>query len=193
MRDKMIEKALYEMALNIGDGGELSLLDSHVFRHDAYNKFKEYPANGNIHVKHTPKSTEYVTLNHSNEEATHFSIITHRKAGYRSIPFDHDEQTSVNSKKGEHPGQSVKVMMNHIKTSNVPLVSSELQTDQGHKMWKQFIDSAMDHNYNVYYHDNNGLVKITPENKDFYHRKYFGDSINNEYTNMIVCKHEVKI
>jgi hypothetical protein len=193
MRDKLIENALYEMALSAGDGSELSYLDSHVYRQKMYQEHKsDEHVSHNIYRKPNDDHTEYTTLDHSTEEATHHSYIKHRKSGYRNIPFDHDEQLSVNSHKGSHLNQSTKVMLFHIEHSNKPLVSFEIQSDQGHKLWKTFAKSALDKGHNVYYHDHNGLVKLDHKNLDHYHKKYFGDSIRNENTNMLVSKEELK-
>lgn len=192
MRDQLIENALYEMALSAGDGSDLSYLHTRIFREKMYHDHKSDPTEfENVHVKRSPTSTEYVTLDHSKEEAIHHSLIKHRKYGYRNIPFDHDEQISVNSMKDSSPGQSVKVMLHHVETSGKPIVSSEIQSNQGHKMWKTFAETAMNKGHHVYYHDHNGLVKLNHENLDHYHKKYFGDALRNEETNMIVSKKEL--
>ena len=189
MRDQLIENALYEMALSAGDGSELSYLHTRIFREKMYHEHKNNPKEfENVHVKRTQSSTEYATLDHNKEEATHHSLIKHRKSGYRNIPFDHDEQISVNSMKGSNPGQSVRIMMHHLESSDVPIVSSEIQSDQGHKMWKSFAESALNKGHHVYYHDHNGLIQLNHDNLNHYHKKYFGDALKNEETNMVVSK-----
>lgn len=189
MRDKLIENALYEMALSAGDGAELSYLDSHVYRQKHYNDHKhDKIAFGNVRVKTTDSSTEYSTLDDNLEETTHTSFIKHRKSGYRNIPFDHDEQLSVNSVKGKHKNQAVNVMLHHVQHSGKPLVSSEIQSDQGHKMWKNFMSSALNNGHHVYYHEHSGFTKLNKDNYESFHRKYFGDTLKHENTNIIVSK-----
>jgi hypothetical protein len=82
-------------------------------------------------------------------------------------------------------------MHHHVEHSDKPLVSSDIQTDQGHKMWHTFAKESLDKGHHVYYHHGDSIVKLNKENLDEYHKKYFGDHLRNEDTNLIVSKHEI--
>lgn len=189
MRDKLIENALYEMAMNAGDGEELSYLDTHAIREKIYNETKSSPvAFDNVHVLKSGTRTEYATLDHDHEEATHHSLIKHRPAGHRNIPFEHDEQVSVNSIKNKHPGRSLEIMLHHVEHSGYPLVSSNIQSYQGHALWKKFVQQSLTNRYHCYYNEHGNLHEIDDTNIDMYHKRYFGDALKHEETNLVVSK-----
>lgn len=193
---RKIWKSLEEMSFSAGDGSELSKMKSKVYRNGMFYGFQDEPVvadHGNLKLHKQTKgdSTKYALLDHNKEEAVYKSHFAHHKAGTRNIPFDHDEQVMVDKHK-DSPISAWEHSYHHFEHSDHPLVTSDIQSDQGKKLWHKMSKKALDNGHHVYYHSESGkLIKLNHENLDKYVNKYHGDSFAHENRNLILSKKEL--
>ena len=176
-------KQFIEMAVNVGDMS----LDLHTEkRQKAYFEHsKNLPIHASIspdvklHKVETAGRVTYHTNDHKDSKTLHRADFENHKPT-DVLPFPHQEQVSVErihtDKLPKHYAETA--TYNHIKESNVPLISSTHQTPSGHKLWRGLAKRALDNNMHVYYHDGSALHKSNIYNLDSHLSSYFDPGTN---------------
>jgi hypothetical protein len=91
------------------------------------------------------------------------------------LPFDYDHQGIVDQHESAPKGTARAVILKHLDLHKVPISSSDVQTEAGHKMWRKLVPDAIDKGYHVYYWDSEKLHKTDRSNMEAHLNSYFGD------------------
>ena len=207
---KKFYEFIEEMARNIGE--PFSPLDkSEDQRKTMYSTnsnfvHHSYPISDNKSIELTKyvdanKNTTYSTNDHTNKEVLHYSNIKCHNPT-KSIPFEHEEQHTVERVKGDKlPKEyATNMIYDHFKKSNIPLKSSNVQYRTGHNMWRKLAHKALEDGHHVYYHDGTTLHKSTKDNVDQHldssfgkEERRYGKTISPDYEtrHMILSKHKL--
>ncbi|MDD4242718.1 MAG: hypothetical protein PHG08_00260 [Bacilli bacterium] len=200
---KTFKNFMTEMARSVV--GDYNILGTRKERNENYEFGKnglhiDYPVKDKQHIQlqqtYSRNDNEpmisYHTNDHEKKETLHISEIV-KKLPTRQLPFEHEEQIAAHKYPNEDlpKGYGTNVVYNHFKNSKLPLKSSDIQYQGGHKMWERLAHRAMDEGHHVYYHDSKELIKSTPETIDDHLQKYYGKYPENKNKHMIISKKEL--
>jgi len=161
-----VMKMLHEQAEVVTSDGRHPM-EYEDFRKHTFEDTSHYPIIANIsnthrlHMADGSKAIDYVTNDHSSQEAVHQSRIL-KLGPTQDIPFNHHEQSiATKSPESNLPKNYVQdLMFRHFEHFGVPLKSSDLQFPGGVKLWKTLSQKALDSGYHVYFHDHGIFNKL---------------------------------
>lgn len=183
-----------EMAFDIG--GNVTTLNNSKVRKNLYNKSKDHPVHldlGNgiaVHKKTEDEFTAYHTLNHKTGECIHYAKFKE----FHEKPFSHEVQFEVDQHKGNKDlpaGHARHITLDHMEHSSLPLRSDEIQSTEGHQMWRKMCKTALKCGYHVYHWDN-GLHKSNEGNIEDHLNASHGNKLADHYKHMVISNKELK-
>lgn len=184
----MVASNLFEMTVRMSaDVGMMAGDNARRFDETALKLQTKKEIDPGLIINSTRDGMRHITT--KDGKAIHMAQFSHNDPS-AAIPFTHHIQNIVDTDKDNAPrGISRRVMFDHMETHNVPIVSDDKQTDDGHKMWRKLVPEAIDKGYHAYYWDSQKLHKTTHANLEEHLNSCFGEDPNKR---MVISKEPIR-
>lgn len=147
---------------------------------------------GAMVVKHVSgNKTAYHTLDHDKNEVIHKSVISREATIHGDAEYNESvDRDQTNDKLPK--GHAADLTYEHFMKSDVPFRTADVQSPNGHKMWRGMVDRALTDQHHVYFSNNGKLQSVTHENKNEVMSAYYGKHLDAHRKHIILSKTPLK-